>query len=31
VWIYKGLYSEVKEGEITSKAAGARPRARGRR
>ena len=30
VWIYKGLYSEVKEGDITSKAAGARPRARGR-
>jgi small subunit ribosomal protein S3 len=31
VWIYKGLYDEVKEGEIESKAAGARPRARGRR
>lgn len=31
VWIYKGLYSELKEGEIESKAAGARPRARGRR
>lgn len=31
VWIYNGMYSEVKEGEIESKAAGARPRARGRR
>jgi len=31
VWIFKGLYSEVVEGEIESKAAGARPRARGRR
>ena len=31
VWIYKGLYEELKEGEIQSKAAGARPRARGRR
>ena len=31
VWIYHGLYSEVKEGEIESRAAGARPRARGRR
>ncbi|QDU33370.1 30S ribosomal protein S3 [Poriferisphaera corsica] len=31
VWIYKGLYEEIKEGEIQSKAAGARPRARGRR
>ena len=31
VWIYNGLYSEVKEGEIESNAAGARPRARGRR
>jgi small subunit ribosomal protein S3 len=31
VWIYKGLYSEIAEGEIESKAAGARPRARGRR
>jgi len=31
VWIYKGMYSEVAEGEIESKAAGARPRARGRR
>ena len=31
VWIYNGLYSGVKEGDIESKAAGARPRARGRR
>ncbi len=31
VWIYKGLYEELKEGEIESRAAGARPRARGRR
>ena len=31
VWIYKGPYSQVKEGEIESNAAGARPRARGRR
>lgn len=31
VWIYKGLYSEVREEEVTSRAAGARPRARGRR
>lgn len=31
VWIYKGMYNEVAEGEIESKAAGARPRARGRR
>ncbi len=31
VWIYNGLYDEVKEGEIESRAAGARPRARGRR
>lgn len=31
VWIYNGMYSEVKEGEIESRAAGARPRARGRR
>jgi small subunit ribosomal protein S3 len=30
VWIYKGMYSDVKEGEVESKAAGARPRARGR-
>jgi small subunit ribosomal protein S3 len=31
VWIYNGLYEELKEGEIESKAAGARPRSRGRR
>ncbi len=31
VWIYKGMYQDVKEGEVESKAAGARPRARGRR
>ena len=31
VWIYKGMYQDVKEGELESKAAGARPRARGRR
>jgi small subunit ribosomal protein S3 len=31
VWIYKGMFSETKDGEIESKAAGARPRARGRR
>ena len=31
VWVYKGMYDEVKEGEIESRAAGARPRARGRR
>jgi small subunit ribosomal protein S3 len=31
VWIYKGMYQEVAEGEAESKAAGARPRARGRR
>lgn len=30
VWVYKGMYTDVKEGEIESKAAGARPRARGR-
>ena len=30
-WIYKGMFQEVAEGEIESKAAGARPRARGRR
>ena len=29
VWIYNGMYSEVKEGEIESKAAGARPRGSG--
>ncbi len=31
VWVYKGMYDEVKEGELESRAAGARPRARGRR
>lgn len=31
VWIYNGQFEEVGEGEIESKAAGARPRARGRR
>ncbi len=31
VWIYNGLYEEIKEGEIESRAAGARPRSRGRR
>jgi small subunit ribosomal protein S3 len=31
VWVYKGMYNEVKEAELESKAAGARPRARGRR
>jgi small subunit ribosomal protein S3 len=31
VWIYNGMYQEIAEGEIESKAAGARPRARGRR
>ena len=31
VWVFKGMYDEVKEGEIESRAAGARPRARGRR
>jgi small subunit ribosomal protein S3 len=31
VWVYKGMYAEVKEGELESNAAGARPRARGRR
>jgi len=30
VWVYKGIYKEVVEGEVESKAAGARPRARGR-
>ena len=30
VWVYKGMYDQVKEGEIESRAAGARPRARGR-
>jgi len=31
VWVYKGMYQDVKEAELESKAAGARPRARGRR
>ncbi len=31
VWVYNGMYHELKEGEIESRAAGARPRARGRR
>lgn len=31
VWVYKGMYKEVAEAELESKAAGARPRARGRR
>ncbi|MEE9403865.1 MAG: 30S ribosomal protein S3 [Algisphaera sp.] len=31
VWIYKGMFSSLTEGEIESKAAGARPRARGNR
>jgi small subunit ribosomal protein S3 len=31
VWVYKGMYAELKEGEVESRAAGARPRARGRR
>ena len=31
VWVYHGMYEELAEGEIESKAAGARPRARGRR
>jgi small subunit ribosomal protein S3 len=31
VWIFKGMYRELAEGEIESRAAGARPRARGRR
>ena len=30
VWIYKGMYSQVTEAEEFSRAAGARPRARGR-
>jgi small subunit ribosomal protein S3 len=30
VWVYKGIYKEVAESELESKAAGARPRARGR-
>jgi small subunit ribosomal protein S3 len=31
VWVYKGMYTDVKEGDVESNAAGARPRARGRR
>jgi small subunit ribosomal protein S3 len=31
VWVYKGMYNQVKESELESNAAGARPRARGRR
>ena len=31
VWVFNGMYKEIAEGEIESKAAGARPRARGRR
>ena len=31
VWVYHGMYKELAEGEVESKAAGARPRARGRR
>jgi small subunit ribosomal protein S3 len=31
VWVYKGMYTDIKEGDVESKAAGARPRARGRR
>lgn len=31
VWIYKGMYQQVTDAEVESKAAGARPRARGRR
>ena len=30
VWVYKGMYGQVREAEVESKAAGARPRARGR-
>ncbi len=30
VWVYKGLYGQVKEADVESNAAGARPRARGR-
>jgi small subunit ribosomal protein S3 len=30
VWVYHGLYHQVQEEEVESKAAGARPRARGR-
>ena len=31
VWIYKGMYGDLKEEDVESNAAGARPRARGRR
>ena len=31
VWVYKGLYTEVSDADVESRAAGARPRARGRR
>ncbi len=31
VWVFKGMYHEVRDEEMTSRAAGARPRARGRR
>ncbi len=31
VWVFKGMYKDVQESELESKAAGARPRARGRR
>ena len=30
VWVYHGMYQELQEEEVESKAAGARPRARGR-
>lgn len=30
VWVYKGTYAQLQEGEVESKAAGARARARGR-
>lgn len=30
VWVYKGMYSEIAEAQLESRAAGARPRARGR-
>ncbi len=30
VWVFKGFYKQLKEEEVESKAAGARPRARGR-
>jgi small subunit ribosomal protein S3 len=31
VWVFKGFYNQLTESEVESKAAGARPRARGRR